>query len=209
MKKVNLNNLYESPYPPTDINTLWVDKDESTGKIRAIHKYNIAKGEWEPDMVSVNYMKPTEPEDSNSFVVWTKEDFENSETRSIHMLRPNGSDPLDIERYYCIVDTNWKCEDTEKEFIARAIKYDTNGAALFSSDESDESTSFTIHSDTEDIQVLGGVAYIEYTDIDGNPITGFYLMTESQYEAFSENKSETTNSYNYNNFLIAAKIIKK
>ena len=64
MKKVNLNNLYESPYPPTDINTLWVDKDESTGKIRAIHKYNIAKGEWEPDMVSVDYMKPTEPEKS-------------------------------------------------------------------------------------------------------------------------------------------------
>lgn len=204
MKKVNLNNLYESPYPPTDINTLWVDKDESTGKIRAIHKYNIAKGEWEPDMVSVDYMKPTESEDSNSFVVWTKEDFENSETRSIHMLRPNGSDPLGIGRYYCIVDTNWKCEDTAKEFIARALKGDTAGAAFFSSDES---TSFTIHSDTEDIQVLGGVAYIEDVSIDGNPvITGFYLMTESQYEAFSGNKSEVTL---FNNFLIAAKIIKK
>ena len=124
MKKVNLNNLYESPYPPTDINTLWVDKDESTGKIRAIHKYNIAKGEWEPDMVSVDYMKPTESEDSNSFVVWTKEDFENSETRSIHMLRPNGSDPLDIEGYYCIVDTNWKCEDTAKEFIGMSNEPD-------------------------------------------------------------------------------------
>ena len=203
MKKVNLNNLYESPYPPTDINTLWVDKDESTGKIRAIHKYNIAKGEWEPNMVSVDYMKPTEPEDSNSFVVWTKEDFKNSETRSIHMLRPTGEDPYGIERFYCIVDTNWKCEDTSKEFIARAIKYETAGAGLFISDES---TSFTIHSDTEDIQVLGSVAYIEDTSLDGNPITGFYLMTESQYEAFSENKSETTL---FNNFLITAKIIKK
>ncbi len=58
MKKVNLNNLYESPYPPTDINTLWVDKDENTGKIKAIHEYNKSKGEWEPSMVSVDFMNP-------------------------------------------------------------------------------------------------------------------------------------------------------
>jgi hypothetical protein len=57
MKKVNLNNLYESPYPPTDINTLWVDKDENTGKIKAIHEYNKSKGEWEPSMVSVDYLE--------------------------------------------------------------------------------------------------------------------------------------------------------
>ena len=43
MKKVNLNNLYESPYPPTDIKILWVDRDESTGDIRAIHRYNLHK----------------------------------------------------------------------------------------------------------------------------------------------------------------------
>lgn len=40
MKKLNLNNLYESPYPPTDTKILWVDKDKSTGDIRAIHRYN-------------------------------------------------------------------------------------------------------------------------------------------------------------------------
>lgn len=57
MKKVNLNNLYESHYPPTDINVLWVDKDENTGKIKAIHEYNKSKGEWEPSMVSVDYLE--------------------------------------------------------------------------------------------------------------------------------------------------------
>lgn len=57
MKKVNLNNLYESHYPPTDINVLWVDRDENTGKIRAIHEYNKSKGEWEPSMVSVDYLE--------------------------------------------------------------------------------------------------------------------------------------------------------
>lgn len=69
MKKVNVNNLYESHYPPEDINTLWVDKDETTGKIRAIHKYNKAEGKWEPDMVSVDYMKPEGIEADDRFTV--------------------------------------------------------------------------------------------------------------------------------------------
>lgn len=60
MKKVNLNNLYESHYPPTDINVLWVDKDESTGDIRAIHRYNHTTKEWTPYLVAVDYLKPEE-----------------------------------------------------------------------------------------------------------------------------------------------------
>ena len=61
MKKLNLNNLYESPYPPTDTKILWVDKDESTGDIRAIHRYNHTTNVWEPYLVSVDYLKPDEP----------------------------------------------------------------------------------------------------------------------------------------------------
>lgn len=60
MKKVNLNNLYESPYPPTNINVLWVDKDESTGDIRAIHRYDRAAKAWTPYLVAVDYLKPDE-----------------------------------------------------------------------------------------------------------------------------------------------------
>ena len=61
MKKLNLNNLYESPYPPTDTKILWVDKDESTGDIRAIHRYNHTTNVWEPYLVSADYLKPDEP----------------------------------------------------------------------------------------------------------------------------------------------------
>lgn len=63
MKKVNLNNLYESPYPPTDIRVLWVDKDETTGEIRAIHRYSTKSKSWEPYLVGVDYMKPEEEEE--------------------------------------------------------------------------------------------------------------------------------------------------
>lgn len=66
MKKVNLNNLYESSNPPTDTNVLWVDKDESLNEIRAIHRYNTSTNTWEPYLVSVNYLKPEEESTSES-----------------------------------------------------------------------------------------------------------------------------------------------
>lgn len=58
MKKLNLNNLYESIYPPTDTSVLWVDMNESTREIKAIHRYNNNIKMWEPYLVSVDYLKP-------------------------------------------------------------------------------------------------------------------------------------------------------
>lgn len=63
MKKLCLNNLYESRFPPTRTDVLWVDKDESTGEIRAIHRFR--RGNWEPYLVSVEYMRPSEPVETN------------------------------------------------------------------------------------------------------------------------------------------------
>ena len=65
MKKVNLSNLYESYYPPENTDILWADKDENTGELKAIHKYNKSKGEWEPSMVSVDYLNNDSGEGSN------------------------------------------------------------------------------------------------------------------------------------------------
>lgn len=64
MKKYKLNNLYESHYPPENIDVLWADVEG--GKLRAIHKYNKSKGEWEPLLVSVDYMKPEDGNDKQS-----------------------------------------------------------------------------------------------------------------------------------------------
>ena len=46
MKKLNLNNIYESSFAPTDIRVLWADVDKSTGDIKAIHRYNQTTKEW-------------------------------------------------------------------------------------------------------------------------------------------------------------------
>lgn len=43
MKKLNLTNLYESHLPPTRTDVLWVDVNESTGDIRAIHRFKGGK----------------------------------------------------------------------------------------------------------------------------------------------------------------------
>lgn len=58
MKKINLGNLYESPFPLENVNDLWADIDEDSKDIRAVHRYNKGKSEWEPYLVSVDYIKP-------------------------------------------------------------------------------------------------------------------------------------------------------
>lgn len=61
MKRFNFNKpLVESPYPPQDTNVLWVDVDESTGKVGNIKEFK--NGEW-ADMFSsgthlLNYSGP-------------------------------------------------------------------------------------------------------------------------------------------------------
>lgn len=65
MTRIELGNLIESPTPLENINDLWVDIDENTGDIRAIHRYNKDKGEWEPYLVSVDYLKSEEPEEDS------------------------------------------------------------------------------------------------------------------------------------------------
>ena len=62
MKK-HILNLYEQELPPKNINNLWVDIDENTGEIKAIHRFNKIKREWEPYLVSVAYLE-REPDDS-------------------------------------------------------------------------------------------------------------------------------------------------
>lgn len=57
MKKLNLN-IYESPLPPERTSVMWADKDETTGDIKVIYRYR--NQEWEPYLVSVDYMKPEE-----------------------------------------------------------------------------------------------------------------------------------------------------
>lgn len=59
MKKINLNNLYESPVPPSRTDVLWVDKvtkeevPGTLGEIKTVKKFNPLTREWE--VVLVNY----------------------------------------------------------------------------------------------------------------------------------------------------------
>lgn len=45
MRRFNFNKpMVESPYPPQDINVLWVDVNESTGKVNNIKEFK--EGQW-------------------------------------------------------------------------------------------------------------------------------------------------------------------
>lgn len=69
MKRLKLN-LYESPVPPEDTNILWADINEDTEDLQCIHRF--VNGQWEPYMVSVDYIMDSSEEDtedeSNSLI---------------------------------------------------------------------------------------------------------------------------------------------
>lgn len=61
MKKVILNNLYQSSLPPKNTSVLWTKLNEN-GDIVSIFRY--IKGEWVPYLVSIDYIKPEEDKKS-------------------------------------------------------------------------------------------------------------------------------------------------
>lgn len=58
MKKIILNNLYQSSLPPTDISVLWVKLKEESQDIESIFRFR--NGSWEPYLVSIDFMKPSQ-----------------------------------------------------------------------------------------------------------------------------------------------------
>lgn len=55
MKKILIDNLYQSDVTPQNTNVLWVQLDNSTGEIESIARFK--DGMWQPYLVSVDYFK--------------------------------------------------------------------------------------------------------------------------------------------------------
>lgn len=64
MRKIILNNLYQSSLPPTDTSVLWVKMKEGSQDIESIFRFR--NGSWEPYLVSIDFMKPEESEETKT-----------------------------------------------------------------------------------------------------------------------------------------------
>lgn len=193
MKKVNLNNLYESPYPPTDINTLWVDKDENTGKIKAIHEYNKSKGEWEPSMVSVDFMNPDGDLQEPDEIVYHSEDI--ASWGSVYTLK----DTTNNYKHHCLVISAWgNTPDSHGEdtIHSEPMKRGSTLASIYDRDWS----SNTQPGWTDKMPVIDGVTYKLVRGIFGH-FAGddgfehkFHAMSPAQYEQFKTGMTVSSSS---------------
>ena len=101
MKKLNLN-LYESPYPPTDTNVLWVDVNESTGDIATIKKFE--NGEWVPCLTQGEGGSNPGDDLAEGFQ-YIEESFESTEPLTIKLQRTGEyGEYVDIEVWVKIPD---------------------------------------------------------------------------------------------------------
>lgn len=98
MKKLNLNNLYESHLPPERVDILWADKDAGTGDLKAIHRFK--NGSWEPYMVSTEYMEPDDNQEPDE-IVYHSEDI--ASWGSVYTLK----DTTNNYKHHCLVISAW------------------------------------------------------------------------------------------------------
>lgn len=57
MKKYNLDNLYQSSYPLENTNNLRASVNPNNNDLQSVMRFNVAKQEWEPYMVSMDFIK--------------------------------------------------------------------------------------------------------------------------------------------------------
>lgn len=91
--------LVESPYPPQDINVLWVDINESTGKVANIKKF--LNGEWVDYLTS---QQSTSQDTEPHVYAWEKYNIPNDEiwytTRSGNKVQLVGVADIDNGEFY-------------------------------------------------------------------------------------------------------------
>lgn len=203
MKKVRLNNLYESSLPPEDINVLWADIDENTGNLRAIHKYNKSKGQWEPDMVSIDFMNPGNEDTGEITTTW----FSNGDSFVKYILK----DQTNKRIYVCLVHNDWTNPATQvlsnvpcvamgvQETSTRNLAYRMAEAhnPMYSNGNIDELQCFL-----GGREVNSGVE--DYT-------TQWFLMSKAQYQAFksSHTEAQVANIGDKFRFIVVYKTIHK
>lgn len=190
MKKVNLNNLYESHYPPTDINVLWVDKDENTGKIKAIHEYNKSKGEWEPSMVSVDYIAPGDGDDRYYMLAGSKE----HDTFTL-------KDETNNTKYSCLVIHALENTAVGSNYVIASPPLLKNSTTEGIIDRGWTSSIMDTVWATPEAPIINGNEY-EFVrgvfcvfNMDDNFTHQFLVMSDAQYNAFKTGKTVVNDSF--------------
>lgn len=176
MKKVRLNNLYESPLPPEDINILWADIDEDTEELRAIHKYNKSKGKWEPNMVSVDFMNPDGEDEGEITTTW----FSTERFFAKYVLK-------DVENkhiYVCLVRDEWINPATDINSGVPCVALGVHETSTRNLSYRMTETFKPVYSngDTDELQsFLGGREVNSGVD---DYSTQWFIMSRAQFEAF-------------------------
>lgn len=193
MKKYKLDNLYESSLPLTNVNNLWADVDKSTGKLRAIHKYNKSKGEWEPDMVSVEYINPDDNLQEPDKIVYHSSDKKS--WGSVYTLK----DTANNYKHHCLVISDWENPfETGSEYTIRSEPM-KRGSSLVGIHDRDWSSSTAVGW-ADNRPVINGVTYKLVKGMFGYFAGNdgfehkFYAMSPAQYESFKTGLTVSSSS---------------
>lgn len=206
MRKYKLDNLYESSLPLENINNLWADVDENTGRLRAIHKYNKSKGEWEPDMVSVEYISTPDDNIPQEIV------YHSANTQSwgsVYTLKDTDNN----YKHHCLVISDWEnLPESGKESTIRSEPM-KRGSTLVSIYDRDWSSSTNIKW-IDNMPIINGATYKLVKGVFGHFAGSdgfehrFYAMSPAQYEQFKTGMTVSTSTSDKFDAILIIELVK-
>lgn len=188
MRKIKLDNVYESPNPPDDINVLWGDIDESTGELVSIKKYNTVNNEWEPYMESAG--NTDNPDTPSEIVLYPGVKGE--------LERATLIDTANNYKHHCVAFKNWESPLISNVDIIHSEPL-KRGSTLVSIYDRDWSSS-NDGKWADYNPVIGGTTYKVHKGVFGYYAGNdgfqhkFHVMNLSQYEQFKVGKTASTSS---------------
>ena len=195
MKKYKLNNLYQSPYPLENTNNLIADVNPNNNDLQAIMRFNVTKQEWEPYMLSMDFIREGNLETGDNIAVISTRIDDNAYKHAIPIYMEACSLPSNNTNYvdflFIIIPDEYVTDSPTSDYLME-LNFSSMGNVLITEElKSTSPTSFS--DDTYTYNFFDVVGYIEDNFLNN---TGKVLVvTLSQYNSFVDTLNLGQNSF--------------
>lgn len=195
MKKYKLNNLYQSPYPLENTNNLIADVNPNNNDLQAIMRFNVSKQEWEPYMLSMDFIREGNLETGDNIAVISTRIDDNAYKHAIPVYMSACSLPSNNTNYvdflFIVIPDEYVTYSPTSDYLME-LEFSSMGNVLIT--EGLKSTSPTSFSnDTYTYYFFDVVGYIEDNLLNN---TGKVLVVSlSQYNSFVDTLNLGENSF--------------
>lgn len=195
MRKYKLDNLYQSPYPLENTNNLIADVNPNNNDLQAIMRFNVAKQEWEPYMLSMDFIREGNLETGDNIAVISTIIDDNAYKHAIPVYIAACTLPstntIYVDFLFIVIPDEYVTNSPTSDYLME-LEFSSMGNVLIT--EGLKSTSPTSFSD--DVYTYNFFDVVGYMEKNLLTSTGKVLVVNfSQYSSFKSTLNLGQNSF--------------